>query len=274
MAEAMQYHAKEYKYVEGEISDGFIDWVKKYEDIYYQHDPQHLFTCPVTIHVLLHIADGIIAAGPVWAYWAFPMERYCGWLQPSISSRYFPYASLNWFVLDNSRLRHIKLIYDIEEKLQLGPPKVDQGKSYVDYSTCTTHYPYHQSISLTPELKQKILNHLTLRFSVSPMVAKAALPEDFEEWGKIRIFNDGDLIRTARLQSQREDTQDASFVRYELLVDKNARYYRRAVILEPTTFFGQLQCVMAIHLWCTPGEINSPSCMLLVALIRTCKVIS
>ncbi|EIN05118.1 hypothetical protein PUNSTDRAFT_29474, partial [Punctularia strigosozonata HHB-11173 SS5] len=60
---------------------------------------------------LLHIAASIRATGPVWASWAFPMERYCGSLQPAITSRRFPYASINRHVLNDARLSHIMLTY-------------------------------------------------------------------------------------------------------------------------------------------------------------------
>ncbi|KAG6810019.1 hypothetical protein H0H92_013687 [Tricholoma furcatifolium] len=40
-----------------EVHHGFIQ-------IYYQHNPERISTCPVTVHVLLHIADRIKAAGP------------------------------------------------------------------------------------------------------------------------------------------------------------------------------------------------------------------
>ncbi|EPS95241.1 hypothetical protein FOMPIDRAFT_20425, partial [Fomitopsis schrenkii] len=60
---------------------------------------------------LLHIADYIKAAGPVWASWAFPMERFCGRLQPAIRSRRFPYANMDRHVLAVARLDHIKKVY-------------------------------------------------------------------------------------------------------------------------------------------------------------------
>jgi hypothetical protein len=39
--------------------------------------PSHVTCCPLTVHALLHIAPTIRAMGPVWAYWAFPMEHHC-----------------------------------------------------------------------------------------------------------------------------------------------------------------------------------------------------
>lgn len=96
--------------------------------IYYQHDPQRLSTCPLTIHALLHIADSILASGPVWTAWAFPMERYCGALQPAIRSRRFPYSSLNRYVVDRARLTQIKLRYNLEDTLNFKPKRKEAGQ--------------------------------------------------------------------------------------------------------------------------------------------------
>jgi hypothetical protein len=81
------------------IRTGFIEWVEAYERyapliftvgniligwccypcrIFYQYNKSRLSTCPLTIHALLHITDGIDAAGPVWCYWSFAMEQFCG----------------------------------------------------------------------------------------------------------------------------------------------------------------------------------------------------
>ncbi|KAG8746735.1 hypothetical protein FRC11_012618, partial [Ceratobasidium sp. 423] len=60
------------------IHQGFAKWVKDYEKLYYQNDPTQLLACTLPLHALLHIADDIENMGPVWAYWAFPMECFCG----------------------------------------------------------------------------------------------------------------------------------------------------------------------------------------------------
>ena len=90
--------------------------------IYYQHDPGRISTCPLTVHALLHIAPSIEATGPVWCYWAFPTERYCGVLQPAIRNRHFPFASLDRHVLENAQLTQIKTIYNMAEELSLKEP--------------------------------------------------------------------------------------------------------------------------------------------------------
>ncbi|KZP17762.1 hypothetical protein FIBSPDRAFT_746448, partial [Athelia psychrophila] len=58
---------------------------------------------------LLHITDGIDACGPVWAYWAFPMERFCGALQPAIKSRCYPFASLDRYVVTTAQLSQLQM---------------------------------------------------------------------------------------------------------------------------------------------------------------------
>ena len=57
--------------------------------------------------------------GPVWVYWAFAMERFCGTLKRSIRSRRFPYASLQRSVLESVQLDQIAHIYNIVEDLAL-----------------------------------------------------------------------------------------------------------------------------------------------------------
>jgi hypothetical protein len=93
--------------------------------MYYQYSPDRLPTCPVTIHALLHIADSIEASGPMWAYWAFPMERYCGSLIPAIRSRRFPFPCIDRYVTEVAQLTQIKMYHRLHDTLSLRPPKLD-----------------------------------------------------------------------------------------------------------------------------------------------------
>lgn len=133
-----------------EVRTGFIRWVEEYERyvlsfyclncrthvqarIYYRYEPGRASACPLTIHALLHIADSIKAMGPVWATWAFPMERYCGSLLPGIRNRRYPYASINKFMIERAHLTQIKLLYDLHQDLSLEKPP---GNSEVKFSPC------------------------------------------------------------------------------------------------------------------------------------------
>ncbi|KAI0826921.1 hypothetical protein BC628DRAFT_1319465 [Trametes gibbosa] len=258
-----------------DIREGFSKWVQKYEDLYYQHDPHRLSACPLTIHALLHIADGIRLTGPVWATWAFPMERYCGSLQPAIRSRRHPYSSLNRYVLDRARLDHIKLLYSLHTKLAFHPPQVQTGVSIPSYTTCVLLAP-HRPITLEGGLLTKLLAALATRYSATPAALRAAVSKDAHEWGKLRITNDGDTIRASALDAGAEDGRDSSFVRYEQLVDKNARYHNRPIILEKKTFYGQLQRILVIELAPVPSA-NPPQLTpstLLFGVIRQCVITS
>ena len=67
--------------------------------------------------------------GPVWCYWAFPMERYCSTLQPAIRSRCFPYASIDRYVVEDAQLTQIKVVHNMAEELALRAPQraIPQG---------------------------------------------------------------------------------------------------------------------------------------------------
>ena len=104
------------------LTNIWLVWILFTFRIYYQHDPERLSVCTLTIHAILHIADSIKAMGPVWCYWAFPMERYCGTLKRAIQSCRFPLASLDRFVAENAFLTQIGCTYDITDHLTLRPP--------------------------------------------------------------------------------------------------------------------------------------------------------
>ena len=94
--------------------------------IFYQCDPERISTCPVTLHSLLHIADGIEAAGPVWAYWSFVMEQYCGFLKRNgVRNRRKPYASLDNRVRHVAQLNTAKIRYRLVDLLSLKEPKIE-----------------------------------------------------------------------------------------------------------------------------------------------------
>jgi hypothetical protein len=55
-----------------------------------------------------------------------------------------------------------------------------------------------------------------------------------------------------------------------MLIDKNARYLKRPVILEPHIFFGQLQHIFLISLKPSPALGLGEKTTLILAAIRTC----
>jgi hypothetical protein len=80
---------------------------------YYQYDYNRLPACPLTIHGILHVPHYIRKTGPLWASWAFVMERFCGHLLPAVKNRYQPYVHLDNYVLRRAQMQIICHTYDL-----------------------------------------------------------------------------------------------------------------------------------------------------------------
>ncbi|KAF5364426.1 hypothetical protein D9758_010711 [Tetrapyrgos nigripes] len=278
-----------------EIRQGFVEWVQKYEKYYYQYSPERVSACPLTIHALLHIADSIETMGPVWCYWAFPMERYCGSLQPAIRSRRFPYRSLDRYVLETAQLMQIKLRYDVIEELKLGPSKVNppQGSSELfstpDYLLCPPKAQSpdgHLSAGLVTSICAALVTRLNTEHT--PGQKKKRIPigvvrqhfksAHVEIWGCVRQVDseEGETIRASCVGGiAQEDSRDATFIRYQAYVDLHARMNNRRQKLVLQDFYGQLERIIVVRfteqaayqaLKLTSGE------EICLAAIRTCKL--
>ena len=91
--------------------------------LYYQHKPEQLPACPLTIHALLHIPDQIRWMGPCWTTWAFPIERQCGYFQHIIHSQLNLYANMSQHLTDLSQLWQVKILYNLTDEELGKPPK-------------------------------------------------------------------------------------------------------------------------------------------------------
>ncbi|KAF9256629.1 hypothetical protein L218DRAFT_975347 [Marasmius fiardii PR-910] len=219
-----------------DIRLGFIKWV---DEIYYQFDPQHVALCPLTIHALLHIAPSIKASGPVWYYWAFPIER-----------RRFPFAALTRQVLEEARLAQIKVMYDVLAELSLRGRRMSVQQD----PTCILLPPQSPT---RPEMSDltSLIGALVTRFRIGiPQLdvstAKNCLRQaEIRECGKVKRIDseEGDTMRAVGVRKLREDSRDASFVRYEMFVDKNANNRHAREDFELQTFYGQLQRIYVIR---------------------------
>ncbi|THU93897.1 hypothetical protein K435DRAFT_820122 [Dendrothele bispora CBS 962.96] len=271
------------------LEEGLVSWVKDYETLYYQHDPERLPTCPLTIHAVLHTAPSIKDCGPVWCYWAFPMERYCGLIGPAIKSRRFPFASLARHVLDQARLTQIKVFYNVAVELSLVTPRL--GPVYGSYES-----PAYPTCRLLPPKNPDrpaintlclLIGALVTRFTVdsnvygaarvTPGVVKRFLADaHIQEWGKVqRIDSDeGDIMRASEVGKTRDDSRDASFVRYEMYIDLHARQRNVAPKFKLETFYGQLQHIYLVHFDTAHPELNlhEPATTIILAQIKSCKL--
>ncbi|GBE90171.1 hypothetical protein SCP_1900200 [Sparassis crispa] len=165
------------------------------------------------------------------------------------------YESIDRYLIDSARLEHIKMLYGMEKELALKPTASMSGLAVAEYNTCLLLPPHRTADMKTTPLIEKIVGALATRFN-----------------GKVRILPDGDTIHAAALSKPREDWHDATYVRYEVLVDKNARFHRRRVALEMRTFYRQLQHIFAVRLVPSqPLQLTKPTTLILAA-IKSCRI--
>ncbi|PPR04228.1 hypothetical protein CVT24_013310 [Panaeolus cyanescens] len=284
------------------IETGFQSWVQTYERYYYMDRSDRLSACPLTIHSLLHIADGIRAAGPVSCYWAFPMERHCGTLLPAARSKRHPYVAINNFSTAVAQLDMIRLLYQLS--LSLEPDQLEEDPDPDDpenddpdapLPSPYTHHSYPGYYLLAPAKRRRladytcqlVLGHLVTRFSdpkgkkPGPTRAQlqallSTLPQDpVIQYGRVKIGDEieqADQIVANDMSNSREDSRDSTWAKYIQLVDENARNHGADSTFDAEIFYGQLKRVFILDIPAAPEiHIHSP-CKLFLALMKGTKV--
>ncbi|KAJ3902914.1 hypothetical protein F5879DRAFT_194071 [Lentinula edodes] len=79
-----------------QLENAVIQWVEDYERLYYCYDLSRVSACTLPIHSMLHIPVNVSTMGPLWCYWNFPTERFCGTIVRAVSSRKYPYTTRLW----------------------------------------------------------------------------------------------------------------------------------------------------------------------------------
>ena len=68
-------------------------------------------------------------------------------------------------------------------------------------------------VGLLGDIMRKVLvNGLATQFCVLPNVTRKFLPDDVEQWGKLRRLEGGDIMHARDIVSKRMDGRDASFI--------------------------------------------------------------
>ncbi|XP_006458586.1 hypothetical protein AGABI2DRAFT_141379 [Agaricus bisporus var. bisporus H97] len=258
-----------------QIDGGFRSWVVDYERLYFSHERDRLSACPLTIHALLHIAWGIRIAGPVWAYWAFPMERHCNTLLPSIRSRRHPYASISAFVTAVAQLDQIKLRFCLQSELDLNPRKNIQSPvllsdSYPEYKLCP---PLRQG-PLPVHLRDKFYAALATRFEKAKAVVQnfVTFDEPVTHYGRVVCVGGGDTIVASDMVRRSEDSRDTSYIKYVQIVDRYAHQRNRRPEYVKRSFFGQLQRIIVLNLPPIPQLNIDLPLTVIYAVVQAVKV--
>jgi hypothetical protein len=134
-------------------------------------------------------------------------------------------------LVDLSQLRQIKILYNLTDE-QLGKPP-EYPSSWVKrledcklrFGTFTLNLrqfvtdPQYELVApkrvrpLDDTICKILVNGLATRFCVQPKVARKFLPEEVEQWGKLRRLEGGDIMHADDIVRKRMDGRDASFVR-------------------------------------------------------------
>lgn len=80
--------------------------------------------------------------GPVWTYWAFPMERICGDIGRNVRSRRFPYKSINHYVASRAQLTQVTLLYNLHDELSLKRPALRERQLDFVSPLCKLTYSF------------------------------------------------------------------------------------------------------------------------------------
>ncbi|KAG5635830.1 hypothetical protein H0H81_009995 [Sphagnurus paluster] len=162
------------------------------------------------------------------------------------------------YVVANGQLSFVKIKYNRKSELSLQPPREDKLKGnfrHPSYTTCELLPPRVLSAVIPTPLVKKIIVSLASRLETSvAIIQKYLVPGHIQEWGKVQV-----------------DSRDASFIRYNLLVDKHTRNHRREPEFEAQSFFGQLQHIFIVPLPAIPNLGLQPTSFILAA-IQNCIV--
>ncbi|KAF8239424.1 hypothetical protein L208DRAFT_1237679 [Tricholoma matsutake] len=249
-----------------DLDQNFQKWVQDYEQFYCQDDPDRVSCCPLTVHALLHIAPTIRAMGPVWAYWVFPMEHYCGDVLCNIRSRRFPYSSINRYVTSHAQLTHITLLYNLDEKLCLQPPAShDWNLTLPLYLLYVLTPPMQSTESINHSLWMKLTVLLATCLDVTVQTIRQLIPKDsqFIQYGRVYQLEGGDVMRAHELNPPQSDSRDMSFI--WVCIDVSDMFELR-------DFYGQLLRLLIINIPESQNDRVQPQ-TLVYALIKSVKLI-
>ncbi|KAG8749984.1 hypothetical protein FRC11_010871, partial [Ceratobasidium sp. 423] len=241
------------------LQDMINTWVVQYEEYYYQHDASCLPVCPLMIHALLHLPYYIRTSGPLWASWAFVMERFCGHIIPAVKNRTRPYEHLNAYVQRRAQMQAVSLKYNLPS---LAKPRINYTYAYGErFSSHERMYPectpirYDVDVNAETEDHGNLMNQLAIYFGTV--------------YGRFRLTGNGDRFHTAGLITRNQEARDNLFVRYEILPDTNASLPDAPDVPIWQVYYGQLLNIYYIEfITDIENDVHKP---FLLARVRECQ---
>ncbi|KAG9083055.1 hypothetical protein FS749_006340 [Ceratobasidium sp. UAMH 11750] len=229
-------------------------WVADYERLYYQYQYDRLPACPLTIHALLHLPFYLRRTGPLCNSWTFVTERFCGRLLPAVKNRYQPYEHMDYYISRRAQMQAVCHIFGLPMLPRSTVKWRFNGRERL--SSRELMYPDFQHVILGSPVKRhppvdvQLTNQMITYFGTT--YSREEWSEERQEvlrridfdtlvrYGRFRLTDDGDRIRTASSVERSPLARDNSFIRYDLLPDANARFRHRPDVPVRVTHYGRV----------------------------------
>ncbi|TFK95079.1 hypothetical protein BDV98DRAFT_587357 [Pterulicium gracile] len=223
-------------YVEEKLRPSIIQWVKKYEQLYYQYQSDRLPFCTLPVHSLLHLPNYIIDSGPLWTVWSYPTERLCGFIVQLSKSKKNPYASFARRLREIAQLNQIKLLYSLHNELDLSTETSDRRRGL----HLNGDRPVPRSMTVP------VRNYLAQEYGLDDDEAASRLPDRAEFWGRVQYLEGGDTVLGADSISREKQARmrDSTYDKFEHQVGKYAHRRHQDPVWEWRIGYGQLQRVV------------------------------
>jgi hypothetical protein len=109
-----------------------VEFVKEFEDLYYQQKESRLHFCRQSLHALLHVGPEVTRIGPGTCSSQWCMERTIGILGAELRQPSNPYQNLSERGLRRARINALQnIIPDLAKPAQLPRVSVDLGDGYI-----------------------------------------------------------------------------------------------------------------------------------------------
>ncbi|QRV77824.1 hypothetical protein RhiJN_05839 [Ceratobasidium sp. AG-Ba] len=261
-----------------QLHEEIAGYVERYEEYYYQYNYNCISVCKLTLHALLHVADDVLICGPVWVTWSYLTERYCREIIACTQQQVVPFATVARFVLQLAQLSAVAMRFpEVRKALLFGksdaPVNVSRmERVYRDYPDTILRVPCLAGFVMQPGVCRRVAAFLRTNICCARSHHKwmQFLPERCKRWGKLRINDGGDCIRTTCVQNPLSayGKRDNLFIRYVFEYNKNARNNGPVEMLEQTGY-SHLDFILAITLPADPHfDIESPQLHILAYITQ------
>ncbi|KAJ7937833.1 hypothetical protein B0H13DRAFT_2302305 [Mycena leptocephala] len=197
------------------LETAIVEWVEEYERLYYRYDDSRISACTLPIHALLHVPANIRTMRPLWCYWNFPTERFCG---STIHSRKHPFTSMAHRLRDVAQLNQLKLLHGLKDEVDLSDAREEErsGIGLPDYPDFVFVYPQERAYALDQAMKKRIASCLSTNFAnnVHPRDLIHFIPDHVHAYGKIKFVGGGDTCHSMFAYKNPDGTRrDASYIK-------------------------------------------------------------